>query len=1314
MQSYSIRDPSEFTRLVHSLRHLPFLELASHKSHFVSDVDLAEIKPSGANWRRPEFGEEPIPALLNWLLRKGTAWRAFLLSDSREAQLARGLLHLADYHLGTFSYEPEEKSALTLVVRRLIWFTASGINIFSRQAMLSILSAYGSSHLPKSDVSRPLPMGVSKRKSTVYFENCASSTVNAFLNKACLFLQGLPINGNARDEEVSELAADRGLEFYLNDQGELMHFRVEPVTSEASPLASLHEAHAAATSLLAPDPRGLIALSELLREPHFDPKHYAKMSKRMRHRQVRVLAGLLSALTGTSLNEVLYISLFPPRSREIEKEHFQNSGVPGHQKVLGYVCEYHEWEVCRPNEKNASEPRDFWLVSMIGPSRHRGLESRIQNQPIFLPLPRELSRLIMACRELANFEDNPVPTIGVLLGKNALELIRSGLKRTFPGGDGYYPWRDKAYATFIRRPDRAFRYVALVECPIPPPVLSLILGRPVGVWRASLNYTCVSREQVAEATRQVQKRLLAAAGFDNPTYGRHLRPGSIGAGLLVDGKIGPPGIPSPETLIPGSTPPAYLSAAWARLDYLKRLWGERFSHDLPNPQLNFRDHIGCLAIADKNLGGRIYPRIIPVVDTLAAQLADPLWRKLPDFCRPSPKRLDLVQSLRRPQTDPNAGRKSLYSELIARKVGDEALSAIFGHGLCLTKVFGPISPIPLIWFLGQTKLVLEEVVPDTANASPLVHVTARQVRRFSETRPTPVLPDFPTLESPTVDVDVQHLPIPDEETFAFLRLLWAAIRDRWRTFKNRPIELRRCLFLALSLHAMPMRRLWLLRYYVVGNSLVRLPEENNATFLIAPMPQKDLGMGLVPLRFTEEAALVIWPMVETLRDIAVQKRSASTPLDFDSTLLFPEFSEDELKESVRLAMRFTSVNRRKVPFGIARAHLEGGCKFLCRSRFGAQIFNVLNGRAVVPPNYFALEDVFFQAFKKPVSPISVTGSPWRNVFVPSQRLLQRELARRDGTAQLPKPSLKELSLFCRRHFSFATARTIESWLENPGFTLPAYPYTKKTVSSEKNRQLWARRIARDIMRSGGLHVGSPEHLLFPQHTARFFEIFDNLARLASHIHLPKLALQWWPTLVLLLGCRSNEASLIEPQHVDDHHRPRIIRIEGTKTECARRTVDLLLLSSDAVGAWLFQRFMALNGGHWMFSSHSVFKNLNRTSLQEEINRLLAHSYDELRAELGLPSSSGTFSLKGLRHACAFRLCQHAVQNSLWGGNLWTQLASISTALGHQSMLTTWSSYVGTCSLALNWPDHQTSAPYNPLGEPTQDILFKTSCPDVET
>lgn len=312
------------------------------------------------------------------------------------------------------------------------------------------------------------------------------------------------------------------------------------------------------------------------------------------------------------------------------------------------------------------------------------------------------------------------------------------------------------------------------------------------------------------------------------------------------------------------------------------------------------------------------------------------------------------------------------------------------------------------------------------------------------------------------------------------------------------------------------------------------------------------------------------------------------------------------------------------------------------------------------------------------------------------------------------PDLKELSLFCRRHFSFATAGTIESWLENPGLNLPAYPYTKKTVSLEKNRQLWARRIARDVMRKGGLHVGSPEHLLFPEHTARFFEIFDNHARRASHIHLSKLALQWWPTLVLLLGCRPNEAQLIEPQHIDDHHRPRVIRIEGTKTECARRTMDLLLLSSDAVGAWLLDRFMALNGGHWMFSSHSAFKNLNWASLQEEVNRLLALSYDELRAELGLPPSSGTFSLKSLRHACAFRLGQHAVQNSLWGGNLWTQFASISTALGHRSMLTTWSSYIGTCSLALDWPDHRTSTHYNSLREPTQDILFKTSYPEPKT
>lgn len=1300
MASYQPRKSRDFAQLVRFLRQAPRLNLSTFQAELVSDSELAEIETATSRnlvAHRPKFEQEPMAALVNWLLRARTSWLQFIRSSGPEAERARGLLHLADYHLVTFAYEKEEKSALTLIVRRLIWFAASGVDIFNRHAMLSLLTAYGSCLLPKPDVARPLPQKRPRLKGTVYFEGCTRSTVNAFLSKSSLFLQGAPINGTARDEIAAEVAEDRDLRFFLNDEGDLLRFRVEPL-ADASPLASLHEAHAAATSLLAPDPRGLIAIRELLRPKHFDPGFYANMPKRTRLRLVRVLAGFLAALSGISLQEAILISLFPPKTKEEAFASFRNSGVPGQQKVLGYICELSEWQTGRPGTENAAPLKDFLLVSCVGPSRDRGMESRIKDQMVFLPLPRELSLLIVACRNAASFWDSDIQTIGVLLGKDALDRIRSSLERTFPAPARQTNWCEKSYLTFIKRPERAFHYVALVECGIPPPILSLILGHPVGVWRASLNYAGVSQRQVFEATRQVQKCLLDAAGFLNPTWTTFPPRGEAGAGLLIEGKIGPPGIPSLKSLV--NTPPDFtsLSTTWARLDYLKRLFGERFCHSLPNPQLDYRDHLGCFAIADKNLGGRVFPRLVPAIDSLARQLAQPIWKELPDNCSPAEKIRHLIRDIREPNGDPNAGRKSLYSELLADRVGDEAMSAIFGHGLVLTKVFGPISPVPLNWFLGQIKEVLEKAATAKINeqVTAIPKISLRQLRRYLETKSQPQLPAFVSQESTVTDVGIQHLPIPEEEAFEFLRKLWEAIRQKWLTFKNRPIELRRCLFLALALHAMPMRRLWRLRHYVPGNALVRTDEGD--TFLIAPIPQKDLGMGLIPLRLTAEAAEVIWPMVETLRQIALQRKPQVK--DFDSTLLFPNFGRTEFQEVVKLALRFTARQRRKLKSQAALAHLEAGSKFLSRSRFGAQVFNALNGRAIVPPNYFALEDLFYQAWGRPVAFVTVSGKPWRNIFTPSQRRLRREEDRKNGMAKLPAPLTPEnLSRFCALHFSFPSAAKIESWLEECQISLPSY--RSSPGPKRQKKRLWARRIARNLMLRGDLTVGSPEHLLFPELTPRFFEIFDNRARLASHQFMPSRLLQWWATIVLLLGCRPGEALLLEPGHIDDPFRPRILRIPGTKTESAQRTLDLHLFTQDPVGAWLFRRFMHFGSGRWTFASQTNFR-----AFQTKLNQILAASYDQLRSEIGLPKTSGTFSLRSLRHACAFRLSQHALTNSLWGGNLWPQLASISTALGHQSMVTTWSSYIGTAALALEWPGRPGSPGYCSLRHSYPDLLFE--------
>jgi integrase len=243
------------------------------------------------------------------------------------------------------------------------------------------------------------------------------------------------------------------------------------------------------------------------------------------------------------------------------------------------------------------------------------------------------------------------------------------------------------------------------------------------------------------------------------------------------------------------------------------------------------------------------------------------------------------------------------------------------------------------------------------------------------------------------------------------------------------------------------------------------------------------------------------------------------------------------------------------------------------------------------------------------------------------------------------------------------------------------------------------------MMSGDLPVGSPEHLLFPSQTTRFFEIFDQTLR-RRYDGDYKHEIDWWVTIVALLGCRPFEALQIKYEHLDFHFDPRIIRILGTKNESAQRTVDINLFATDPVGRYLKNRLLKMGKGCFPLANYkSPTDDKKFERCIESANRLIGYAYGRLRAEIGLAPCSGVFTMTSFRHACAFRLHQTAVTDTLWGGNLWSRIASNSIAMGHKSMVTTWSSYIGTSALAIIWPSRgKNGKNYCPIRDNPHDIF----------
>lgn len=122
------------------------------------------------------------------------------------------------------------------------------------------LHSGGAWRLPRPDVF--VSQGTSETSDP--FVVCTQSTVDAFIRNLLPFLNGSHVFQSKTGNSIRELAKDRGLDFYLSDRGSGLGFAAEPILENYLNRAGINSVHAAATSLLAPNPRGLVASSYML------------------------------------------------------------------------------------------------------------------------------------------------------------------------------------------------------------------------------------------------------------------------------------------------------------------------------------------------------------------------------------------------------------------------------------------------------------------------------------------------------------------------------------------------------------------------------------------------------------------------------------------------------------------------------------------------------------------------------------------------------------------------------------------------------------------------------------------------------------------------------------------------------------------------------------------------------------------------------------------------------------------------------------------------------------------------------------------
>ena len=1254
--------------------------------------------------RGADFKTAPMVMMIMWLLRDKSGWREFLSEEEDEfARTGRGLLHLLQYHLETHKkYTQSQVSALTLLCRRLLWYSSIRVDLRDRAWLYRNLNFGGAWRLPRPD---SFARDYSNSKAH-WYRRCEEGTAMAFLTKIWPFLMGDNIYAPAESTIGSKLARDREIDGFLYDRGDSFGYSLEPA-GRRHPLIGIFAAQAAATSMLAPDPRPAAAVKWILHRNSIQ-RAGSVLADRMDMRNVRVLAGLLSAFSGIPVKEMVDVSLSAPTDlSQFFSSIVESKTLP---RIVGWICSDSELVELQGGSESIALLKRYYLISLIGPSRSRQMDSRIQNQYIVSPLPPPINFLIDECRDMYGAEQGIPATFGAALVENAVTKIRSALESNFSRdlyfGEGKKGWNEKTVRTYLRRPDRIFRYFASVRCNLPPARLNLLLGEPFGPWRAASNYACVSRERLARDFEFVQRRMFRTAGWSLDEWPRSKIIGTCGAGVLNGGRIGEPGIPSVAELsakiIPAG-PNVALTAAAA--DLVLRLHGRRYSALLRTPWNEFVPSLESYCFVDKNLGGRRFPRLVPVARPILMVLKPVEWAGFKGTVD-IPKTLDeCVRKSRIQCGDLNSGRKALYTELLRIGVGDEAISTIFGHGLALTKLLGPISPIPGRWYLEQLRGILEALRIEEALPLETRQLSSPTLRQTKAARKSSQIgTEEADGEEMAIEGEVQHLRVPESEDELFCLGVGNRIAECWRSYVGSPMNLRRCLFLLVCLAGLPLKRAWLMKGYLRLDSFVERRRNDGLSdfYLMVAIPQKDRGLGIVPIPLGKKVG-------ETCREIISKLIQNDSIASFKGRVLIGA-DVKEIRHILSFAESLVRPDSRvRKGTNWTRKALDVSSKFRCRMKLGALVFNALDGRAILHPNFVAVEDLFYQACGTHAPLTTFDGLVWKDPFGASARQAQRvrSLRRLDnpGGQGRPavamgknKPNLIDLSAVAAHVaevIPMIDAVGCANWFRTGKcFMATCAPRTGKKEDVERAYQRSGAKVARALLLRGKCTTGRPEHLLWPDLTERFLEIIAQRIDGAKNVVARhRIASLWWIQNILLLGCRPNEAHIIESQHLDNVGDPKVIRILGMKTDSARRTLDVSLFTAASVGQLLYQQLMI--HGCWKVAREVGFPtNENRQrSLQRALNKLLLQAYGELRREQGLPPGSGTFSLNSLRHAAAFRVVQHSIRRSLWRGSLWIQLASVSTSLGHQSLVTTWSAYLGTSMIALRWPSRQ-----NEVGE----------------
>ncbi len=239
-----------------------------------------------------DFSNSPIDALIKWLSRPTSGWVQVLEGPKKEAAEIIRILSLIEFHTRAHEYAPREVAELTLLARRLMWYSASNIQT-SHAVLVLRLNQFGKWQLAHPSVFAP-------SRALSPYRNCSRARAMSFVVNALAFLTREKVFGGLGvDKDAVELAKDRGLRFGASYRGRWAGIKADRCAQNRAKRVwpKVFDIHAAYTSYMAPDPRAVIGI-DLLRESMLGPV-IGGFPDRMRHRKLRFLAGFLPTFFST-------------------------------------------------------------------------------------------------------------------------------------------------------------------------------------------------------------------------------------------------------------------------------------------------------------------------------------------------------------------------------------------------------------------------------------------------------------------------------------------------------------------------------------------------------------------------------------------------------------------------------------------------------------------------------------------------------------------------------------------------------------------------------------------------------------------------------------------------------------------------------------------------------------------------------------------------------------------------------------------------------------------------------------------------------